>query len=96
MTGILLLVLNFLYYAVYIYEIVLIIRILLSWVNPDPTNRLVAFLYSITDPLLDLTRKYIPIRIGMLDLSPIFLIIILSLVQRGIQILAYLATRAAG
>lgn len=52
-----------------------VIRALLSWVNPDPYNPLVRILYSLTDPLLNFIRIRLPLRIYPLDLSPIILIL---------------------
>ena len=49
-----------------------IIRALLSWVNPDPFNPIVRFLYGVTEPLLEPFRRIIPGRMIGLDLSPIF------------------------
>jgi YggT family protein len=95
MNGPLLMVLQFLYFAVYLYQIILLIRIVLSWINPDPYNRLVIFLCGITDPLLDLARRYIPIRIGMIDLSPIIVFFLLYLVQQGIGGLTVMLARSA-
>ena len=95
MTGILMMLLQFLYFAVYLYQIILLIRIVLSWINPDPYNRLVMFLYGITDPLLDLARRYIPVRIGMIDLSPIIVFFLLYLVQQGIGGLTLMLARMA-
>jgi len=88
--------LQFLYFAVYLYQLILLIRIFLSWINPDPYNKLVMFLYGITDPLLDLARRFIPIRIGMFDLSPIIVFFLLSLLQGGIGRLSALVHRMAG
>jgi YggT family protein len=55
------------------------IRALVSWVNPDPHNPIVQFLYKTTEPILVPIRKILPIdfRFGI-DISPIiaFLIII--------------------
>lgn len=56
-----------------IYILVLVIRAVLSWVNPDPSNFIVQFLYGITDPVLSWARKKIP-PIGMLDVSIILVI----------------------
>lgn len=57
----------------------LLIRVLLSWVNPDPNNGIVQFLYKTTEPILYPIRKILPLgfRFGI-DISPIiaFLIII--------------------
>jgi YggT family protein len=52
----------------------IIIRALISWVNPDPYNPIVQFLYKTTEPLLAPFRKIIPVYTG-LDISPIFALI---------------------
>jgi YggT family protein len=54
-----------------IFKFVLVIRILMSWINPDPYNEIVKIIYKITDPVLIPIRKYIPIQFGMVDFSPI-------------------------
>lgn len=57
----------------------ILIRALISWVNPDPYNPIVQFLYKTTEPILDPIRRILPIsfRFGI-DISPIiaFLFII--------------------
>lgn len=50
----------------------IIIRALVSWVNPDPYNPLVQFLYKTTEPMLAPFRKLFPIYGIGLDISPIF------------------------
>ncbi len=74
---------NFLKASASIVDIVLsifywliLIRALISWVNPDPNNTIVQFLYRATEPILTPIRRMLP-RMGI-DLSPIiaFLIII--------------------
>ena len=57
------------------------IRIILSWVGMDPRNPVVVFLHDITEPILAPIRQYMP-RLGMLDLSPMVAIILLSLIAR--------------
>ncbi|MFH1782612.1 MAG: YggT family protein [Candidatus Omnitrophota bacterium] len=57
----------------------LLIRVLISWVNPDPYNPIVQFLYKTTEPILYPIRKIIPLNFNIgIDLSPLiaFLIII--------------------
>jgi YggT family protein len=49
----------------------LIVRILISWVNPDPYNSIVQFLRQTTDPILEPLRRLMP-PIGGFDISPIF------------------------
>jgi len=50
----------------------ILIRALISWVNPDPYNPIVQFLYKTTEPILYPIRKFLPLglRFGI-DISPI-------------------------
>lgn len=63
-----------------VYTWVLIGRVLISWVNPDPFNPIVQFLHRVTDPTLDLFRRFIP-PIGMIDISPIVALLVLQVAQ---------------
>ncbi|MBU0478242.1 YggT family protein [bacterium] len=53
---------------------IIIIRALISWVNPDPYNSIVQFLYRVTEPILMPIRKILP-AMGGFDLSPIVALI---------------------
>lgn len=57
----------------------ILIRAIISWVNPDPYNPIVQFLYKTTEPILYPIRKILPLdfRFGI-DISPIiaFLLIV--------------------
>lgn len=57
----------------------ILIRAIISWVNPDPYNPIVQFLYKTTEPILYPIRKILPLdfRFGI-DISPIiaFLLIL--------------------
>lgn len=50
----------------------ILIRALISWVNPDPYNPIVQFLYKTTEPILEPVRRMLPfsLRFGF-DLSPL-------------------------
>lgn len=63
-----------------IYMWVIIIRALLSWVNPDPYNPVVRFLYNVTEPVLYRVRRVIP-SMGGIDLSPIIVIFVIIFFQ---------------
>jgi len=64
-----------------IYMWVIIIRALLSWVNPDPYNPIVQFLTRITEPVLRPLRKLVPAyRLGI-DLSPLIAILIIYFLE---------------
>ena len=50
----------------------ILIRALISWVNPDPYNQVVQFLFKTTEPILSPIRKMIPLQMGIgFDISPI-------------------------
>lgn len=66
-----------------LYFYAILIRALLSWVNPDPYNPVVQFLVRITEPVMAPFRRLIP-PISGFDLSPI---IVLLLVEFGKNIL---------
>ena len=59
----------------------IIIRALLSWVNPDPYNPIVQFLYRTTEPMLAPFRKLFPIFNIGLDISPIFALILIWFIR---------------
>ena len=52
-----------------IYYWLILIRALISWVNPDPFNPLVQFLQRMTEPVLQPIRKLLPF--SPIDFSPI-------------------------
>lgn len=64
-----------------IYWLVLI-RALVSWVNPDPGNAIVRFLYKTTDPILEPIRRRMPLnfRFGI-DISPIIVILVIMFLK---------------
>lgn len=72
---------SFLGTIISIYEIVIIIRIVLSWVPHNPYNQTIQFLYKITDPVLDPVRKIIPPFRGI-DFSPIIVFFGLGILRR--------------
>jgi len=72
--------LNFIRILCQVLTLVIVIRVILSWVSPHPTHRLAIILFQITDPILKPLRRIIP-RIGMLDFSPLAAIILLQVIS---------------
>jgi YggT family protein len=64
-----------------VYVLIVIGRVICSWVNADPYNPIVRFLSVTTDPILDRIRRMIPPLAG-LDFSPIIVVVI---VEYGIR-----------
>ncbi len=65
-----------------LYMWVIIIRAVISWVNPDPFNPIVRILYQITEPVLWRIRRYVPLQFGGIDFSPIILILAIIFLQQ--------------
>ena len=74
LSNLLLAIAQVLYWALTLYMYIVIARALVSWVNPDPRNPIVRFLYNATEPLLARVRRMLPYMSG-LDLSPLVVII---------------------
>jgi YggT family protein len=68
--------------ALTIYMWVIIARALLSWVNPDPYNPIVRFLYNVTEPVLGWVRNRVPVVFGGLDLAPLVVLLVIVFLQR--------------
>ncbi len=68
-------------FALTIYMYILIARAILSWVNPDPYNPIVSFLYRATEPLLQRVRRVLP-DTGGLDLSPLLILLAIFFLQK--------------
>jgi YggT family protein len=57
-----------------IYMWLIIARALLSWVNPDPYNPAVRFLFNVTEPVLQALRRRLPLVFGGMDLTPLVVV----------------------
>jgi YggT family protein len=55
-------------------------RALLSWLNPGTFNAASSILYSLTEPLLNVCRRFIP-DLGGIDLSPLVALLLLQLAK---------------
>jgi YggT family protein len=64
-----------------LYMWIIIIRALISWVNPDPYNPVVRILYSVTEPVLYRVRRWIPTGGLGIDFSPIIVILVIIFLQ---------------
>jgi YggT family protein len=60
---------------------ILIIRALISWVNPDPWNPIVQFLHRATEPVLAPIRRRLPTWRTGIDLSPLVAILAIYFLQ---------------
>lgn len=67
--------------GLFIYMWMIIIRAVISWVNPDPYNPIVKFLYRSTEPVLQPVRRLLPVAWGI-DFSPLVVILAIMFVDQ--------------
>lgn len=63
------------------YMWIIVGRAVISWVNADPYNPIVRFLYEATEPVLSRIRKLLPLSFGGIDFSPMILILAIMFLQ---------------
>lgn len=71
-----------LYFLLEAYMWIVVARAVISWVNPDPYNPIVRFLYSATEPVLYRLRRALPLYAGGIDFSPILVFVAIIFLQR--------------
>jgi YggT family protein len=68
---------TFLAYLLQVLQLLVFVRILLSWFPIDRNNPIIRLLYDVTEPILAPFRRVIP-TIGMFDLSPLAALLVLQ------------------
>jgi YggT family protein len=76
---------NFVQLLVTVVWLLVLGRVLVSWVDPRGTNQLSAFLIQTTEPLLAPIRRLLPTT-GMIDFSPLILMLILGVILRAVTV----------
>ena len=67
--------------AIEMIYLIIIARVFLSWIPINISPQIKRIIYTLTDPLLDLFRKIIPVFKSGLDLSPMLVLITLKVLQ---------------
>lgn len=75
-----------------VYGYIILARVLLSWVEPNPYNPIVRFIYNVTEPVLRPLRIIVRTGAMGIDLSPLIAFFLLELLRKGVvNFLYYLA-----
>jgi len=91
MNTLLITILQFISLVLNLYMWAVIIAALITWVQPNPYNPIVRFLWGITEPVYAFIRRYIPTTFGGIDIAPIILILAIEFVSMLINnIIAHL------
>jgi YggT family protein len=61
--------------------LLILARVLLSWVNPRFEGAIPRWIYETTEPLLAPIRRVLP-QTGMIDFSPLILLILVGIIAR--------------
>ncbi|HVE81022.1 MAG TPA: YggT family protein [Candidatus Dormibacteraeota bacterium] len=70
---------NFINLFVTVFNILLLARVLMSWIQPQPTSGIGQFIFDVTEPVLAPIRKLLP-QTYMIDFSPIVAFLLLQLI----------------
>jgi len=65
-----------------VYFWIILIRAVLSWIQPNPYNPAVRIICNLVDPVTYRISRKIPTRIGAIDFAPFILMIIIVFLQR--------------
>jgi YggT family protein len=74
---------NFVLLLTTILTLLILARVVISWVMPTGGGEVVAFVYSATEPILAPIRNLLP-RMGGFDLSPMIAILILQAIRQAL------------
>ena len=74
------LVVQFINLFVSFYSLIIIARVFLPLVGADPLNPIIRFIFDVTEPVLAPLRRYTVV--GMWDLSPVVVLVLLTVVQQ--------------
>jgi len=74
---------NFLRFLLIGLWVLIFARVILSWIDPGGRGRVSAFVIQTTEPILAPVRRLLP-KTGMLDLSPLIVLLVLSALMRTV------------
>ena len=73
-----------------LYSVLVLIRVVLSWVPNVPNNRIVGFVYDLTDPYLGFIERFLPPFLRMpINWSPVIALFLLSFIETLLLRLAF-------
>jgi YggT family protein len=75
---------NFIEILALVLSLLVLGRVLMSWVDTTGRSQLSTFLFAVTEPILAPIRRLLP-QTGMLDLSPMIVLITLSFVLQALR-----------
>ena len=68
----------------FVYTLVIFASVIISWLHAPAYNPIVKVVHQLTTPVYSMVQKKIPTTFGALDLTPIILLLGISIVRAGI------------
>jgi len=75
---------NFVRFLLIALQILILGRVLLSWLDPTGRSRFAPYLIAFTEPILAPVRRLLP-RTGAFDLSPLIVLLLLGFILRYVR-----------
>lgn len=69
--------------VLFIYTIVIIASVVVSWLRLDPWHPVVRVLHQLTAPVYRPVRRFMP-RTGHIDLTPLAVLLLIMFIQQGV------------
>ena len=63
-------------------QIIIIVRVVLSWISHNPSNQFIQIIYQISEPILKPIREILPLAGRGFDLSPVVAFFLLGLLKK--------------
>ncbi len=67
-----------------VFQILLLIRVVMSWITPNPTSWFGNLMVELTDPILAPIRKVLP-KSQLIDFSPLVAFLLLQLLSQVVN-----------
>ena len=74
---------NFLRFVLYALWLLILARVILSWIDPGGRGTISRFVIQTTEPILAPVRRLLP-QTGMLDLSALVVLLVLGALMRAV------------
>jgi YggT family protein len=79
-------IVDVLQFLLILFEILIFVRILMSWLPIDRNGSFARVLFSLTEPILEPIRNLLP-QTGMFDFSPMVVLLLIFVLQQMLDIL---------
>ncbi len=76
-------IISFIITVLDILKFAILARVIMSWIQVNPSGRVARFIYEITEPVLKFVRNILP-KTGMIDFAPLLAFFAIGFIQMGI------------